>query len=204
MHLYSWLILILICTLGTITPGASFLMIIKNTLYGSRKNGCIAAISHGVGVTFYCVLTVTGLYIIITTNHQIYNYIMGISALYLLWTSWKILCSTNSSIKIKETKSISYTESALDGLALSFFNPKIIIFFIAIFSQFIHKATSYSIPFIIILVVTIDMSWYIIVATFFSKKSIHQWLLDKSHIIGNITAIIFIGLAINIGFLLFH
>ena len=179
-------------------------MVIKNTIYGSRRNGCIAAIFHGIGITFYCTLAVTGLYFLITKNHLIYNYIMGVGAIYLLWTACKTLCSAKSYSKVKKIKNISYIESALDGLALSFFNPKIIIFFIAIFSQFVHKATPSNIPFIIVLVVTIDIGWYIIVATLFSQNLVTEWLKDKSHIIGNITAILFIGLAINIGFILFQ
>ena len=65
MTYYSWFQLSLVCLLGAMSPGPSVALIINNTIKKNRLNGIITSIGHGLGVTFYALLAVIGLGVLI-------------------------------------------------------------------------------------------------------------------------------------------
>ena len=61
MNITQWSQLILICIMGAISPGPSLAVILRNTLSGGRIQGIMSGIGHGLGITFYAVVAVSGL-----------------------------------------------------------------------------------------------------------------------------------------------
>ena len=69
---YIWLQLSLVCLLGAMSPGPSVVLIINNTIKKNRLNGIITSIGHGLGVSFYALLVVLSLGILIENYYNIF------------------------------------------------------------------------------------------------------------------------------------
>ena len=56
----DWLLLIGVCALGAMTPGASLAVVTRHTLRGSARAGVSAGLAHAAGIGVYAVSTVAG------------------------------------------------------------------------------------------------------------------------------------------------
>jgi len=142
MELHLWLSLVAICLLGALSPGPSLALVIKNTLHGGHSQGYATAISHGLGVALYAAITATGIGIIIVQSPLLYTFIQYAGAAFLLYLGIKALLSKKISISIDETDTTTVPVANgingwRDGFLIAFLNPKLAIFFLALFSQFV-------------------------------------------------------------------
>jgi threonine/homoserine/homoserine lactone efflux protein len=201
MALSVWLSLAFVCMMGAMSPGPSLAVVLKHTLSGGMKNGMLAALSHGIGVGLYASASLLGLGALMTQFPTVYHILVYLGAAYLAYLGIKILLVKPSNDELQVQKSEVSTVKALqDGFAIVFLNPKLAIFFLALFSQFIDPQNlTLSIGIIMCLTVfIIDTGWYLLVAllTEVSKKRFgftkqNPWL-DK------MLGIVFIALAIRV------
>jgi threonine/homoserine/homoserine lactone efflux protein len=78
-------------------------------------------------------------------------------------------------------------------------NPKLILFFIALFSQFVTPEMSLAAKVIIVLTaVFIDGGWYVLVALGLSHSRVLPWLQSHAHWIHRITGILLLALALRV------
>ena len=164
MTLAIWLTVVSICLLGAMSPGPSLAVVLQQTLRGGRKTGLIAAVTHGLGIGLYAMLCISGIAVMITASPLLFTALQWFGAGYLIWIGIKGLRAKDST-----TTTLSDTptsgSAARDGFLVVFFNPKVAIFFIALFSQVIGSETSlleklaYAAT-----AMFIDMGWYMIVA----------------------------------------
>ena len=61
----DWLLLIGVCALGEMTPGASLAVVTRHTLRGSARAGVSAGLAHAAGIGVYAVATVAGLAVVL-------------------------------------------------------------------------------------------------------------------------------------------
>ena len=65
MSLTAWLPFAAVCLLGAMSPGPSFVMVIRNTVIGSRFHGIVTGVTHAIGIGTYALFSITGLVILI-------------------------------------------------------------------------------------------------------------------------------------------
>ena len=168
-----WLTVVTICLLGAMSPGPSLAVVLQQTLRGGRATGLVAAVTHGLGIGLYALLCISGIAVMITTSPLLFTGLQWLGAGYLIWIGYKGLRAQSSS---DETLSDAPTtgSAARDGFLVVFLNPKVAVFFIALFSQVIGSETNllerlaYAAT-----AMFIDMGWYIVVAWSFSNP---RWL----------------------------
>ena len=162
MTFIFWLQFATVCVAGAMSPGPSLALIIRNSTTISRFAGFMTAIGHGIGMGVYAVFAVTGLIIILTTNEILFQFIQIIGILFLLFIGFQFLFKKNQEIEhIHNQKNFN---SFLQGFSIAIFNPKILIWFSAVFSQFVKIDASYfSHSILVITAAVIDGIWYIIV-----------------------------------------
>jgi len=202
VELLSWLSLASICLLGALTPGPSLAVVLKHTMSGSRKNGVCTSLAHGLGVALYATLTVLGMAIVIKETPWLFNLIRYTGIAFLLWLSFKALTSrATSNEQVANIKLPSLRKSAYEGFMIAFLNPKLAIFFLALFSQFIHEGSTWQEKVIMVLTVGgIDALWYCLIALIFSQSTIIDQLKNKTYIIDKITGVALLLIATKILF----
>ena len=200
MELTAWLSLALLCILGAMTPGQSFIIILKHSISGGRLNGLIASLGHGLGVMLYAIATVVGLAVIIQKTPWLFDAIKYIGAAFLLWLAYNALKSKADSIGFSaEHCSVTLRQSFTEGLMISFLNPKLAIFFLALFSQFVNDAAGWQQNVIMVATVSgIDTLWYCLVALILSHSIMLDKLRNNMHIIEKLSGIVLLAVALRV------
>ncbi|WP_062568297.1 LysE family translocator [Pseudoalteromonas arabiensis] len=175
MTLPLWLSLVAVCIMGAMSPGPSLAVVLKHSLHGGMKNGMLAALSHGIGVGFYACASLLGLGALMTQLPTLYQVLVYGGAAYLAYLGIRILLARPSSQTLNVEKAKPSPRAALqDGFAIAFLNPKLAVFFLALFSQFIDPENlTFQVGLIMCLTVfVLDTGWYLLVAllTEISKK----------------------------------
>ena len=189
-----------VCALGAISPGPSLVVVLRNTVSGGRILGVMTGVGHGIGLTIYAFIAVMGLSSILIANEQIFKSLQWAGALVLIWLSFNLI-TNNPSNSTKSYKS-SQRRGFLEGFMISFLNPKILVFMVAVFSQFINPdITNYGRFIMAIVAGTIDTAWYVLVATVLASTSIvdklrlHAIIIDR--VIGFVLLIFATMLIVN-------
>jgi len=163
MDIESLLWMSFICAMGAISPGPSLVVVLRNTISGGRTRGVMTAIGHGIGFSIYAFVAVMGLSSVLLANEQIFYLLQSAGALFLIWLAFSMITRKNS------VSSEKYEQSAykgfLEGFMIAFLNPKILVFLVAIFSQFINSDIADYGRFIMAIIAgIIDTIWYVLVA----------------------------------------
>lgn len=200
MEFTAWLSLASICILGAMTPGPSLAVVLKHTISGGRLNGMIASIFHGIAVTLYASLTVLGMAVIIKETPWLFNIIKYAGVAFLLWLAFKALTSKSVLADLHtQTSKVSWRTSAYEGFSIAFLNPKLALFFLALFSQFIHADASLQQKTLMVATVGgIDTLWYCLIALILSQSNILAKLKANTHVVDKITGIALIGVAMRV------
>jgi threonine/homoserine/homoserine lactone efflux protein len=181
------------------SPGPSLAVVLKHTLNGGKRQGFIAAINHGLGVGLYAIACISGLAFVLIASEWAFTLLQWSGALYLAWMGIKgLLSKSNPNEKLEE---VTATQAARDGFLIVFLNPKIAVFFIALFSQVIGPDTSllgkavYAST-----AMFIDMGWYVIVAWLFSNERWLAKLQQKATLFDRLFGVILLMLAGKLAF----
>jgi len=202
MELHLWFSLVIVCILGALSPGPSLALVIKNTMNGGVNQGYATAISHGLGVALYAAITATGIALILVQSPLAFEAIQYAGAAFLLYLGFKALTSKKQSIQLDEADESNTSNDVngwRDGFLIAFLNPKLAIFFLALFSQFVTEEASTQQKVIMTATVgIIDALWYLIVAFTMSRGPIIERLKRNSHIVDKVTGVFLIGLAARV------
>jgi threonine/homoserine/homoserine lactone efflux protein len=201
MDLSAWLSIVGICLLGAMSPGPSLAVVVRNTLRGSRRAGIVTAVAHAGGVGGHALLTVTGLTALFALQPGWRQLLAWAGALYLAWLGYRALRSGGIAPLPLDTaaQAGSLGAAARDGLLIALLNPKLALFFLALFSQFISARPA--LVEVIILVSTatlIDAGWYSLVATWLSRPGVLERLRRHARRIDQISGVVFILLAVRV------
>jgi threonine/homoserine/homoserine lactone efflux protein len=183
------------------SPGPSLAVVLKQTTDNGRAHALAASWFHALGVGLWAFACIFGLALVIAESVFLFQLITWAGAAYLAYIGVQALRA--GKIKqdkvIEQSKVISIWQAGVEGAMISILNPKLAIFFIAIFSQFISpQATILEQAVMIATVVIVDGGWYSIVAMILAKGPVLKWLKEKNQWVNRITGIIFILLAINV------
>ena len=171
-----------VCAIGAMSPGPSLAVVLRNTISGGRLQGIMTGVGHGIGFGIYALVAVTGLSALLLANESLFMLLQWGGALVLLWLSYNMLTYTPSDEE-KEHES-SGRQGFIEGFLISFLNPKILVFLVAIFSQFIDpNMSSLDRFFMALLAGIIDTTWYVLVAAVLAGTPLIDILRSNSVII---------------------
>lgn len=194
--------IIIVCLLGAISPGPSMVVVINNAITKSRVNGIITAIAHGIGITIYALFAVLGIGLIIQTSSFIFNGLQILSIVFLFYLGVQSLRNINE-IDFEDTSIKSGATSFAQGFIISILNPKIFVWFVAIYSQFM--STDNDLTFNAALVITagiVDTLWYILLVYLVTTGMIFELIKSNYRFINRFIGILFvilsIGLSLNV------
>ena len=200
MTLIFWFQFAAVCIAGAMSPGPSLALIIRNSTKYNRLGGIMSAVGHGLGMGVYAIFAVTGLSIIIMTNIYIFKSIQIIGIIFLLIYGILFIFQKNEKISIDDNQ--NKLNSFLQGFSISILNPKILIWFSAVFSQFVRVDSTFLTNSILVITASaIDCIWYILVALIVTSYGLKDFFQKRINAIqkisGTILVIISILLIIN-------
>jgi threonine/homoserine/homoserine lactone efflux protein len=194
---WFWSQFALICIVGAMSPGPSMALIIRNSIKYGRVSGLLSSIGHAIGIGIYASISVVGLQLILINNIFVFNTIQFCGSIFLLILG--ILFLKNSGEKLSLEDDQKNLNSFIQGFAISILNPKILIWFTAIFSQFIEvSSTSMTKLTMVFLASSIDGIWYIIVTIVVTGFGLKQFFENNTKTIQNISGFVLIFISLII------
>ena len=185
MELKELIMLSFVCAMGAISPGPSLAVVIRNTISGGRFQGVMTGIGHGIGIGIYAFMAVMGLSSLLLNNEKLFMIFQIAGAIILLWIACKMILNKPSDV-IDDEKQFN-RKGFIQGFMIAFLNPKILVFLVAVFSQFIKSDVNILDRFIIAIIASfIDMGWYVFVSLLLAGTSLinnfrsNAVLIDRS------------------------
>lgn len=176
------------CLLGAMSPGPSLAIVVNHSLSQGRIAGVCAALAHGLGIGIFAFLTAFGLVVAVDKNPVMFDVIQILGSLFLLFMAIKLLFAPmNKPADIVVAMRSSPLKAARDGFLIALVNPKILLFFTALFSQFVHADSEPWEKMMLTLIAGgVDALWYVLVALLISQTGAlvafqkNSWWLDKT------------------------
>jgi len=170
----SWLSIAAICATGAISPGPSLAVVIRNTVSGGRLQGVLTGLGHGIGVGIYAFGAVAGVSALVEEVPGLHRLIEVVGALYLLWMGWQSLRHAGES---GQEEDVSGRRGFSEGFLVSFLNPKIAVFFLALLGSFLPPEAAFAERAgVAALAMGIDACWYMFAAAALAGTGAAAWL----------------------------
>ena len=198
---HDWLLLASICALGAMAPGISLAVVTRHTLHGGHRAGAIAGVAHALGIGIWAAATVTGMAILFHRYPVLEQLFSVAGAMFLLWMAWKSWQAGRARQPAADPgeRSSVLRGAARDGFLVAFLNPKVALFFLAVFSQFLaadmtHAARAQ----IVLTAMFIDGGWYVLVAILLGRSRFLPWLREHHHWVERATAVLLVIIAASV------
>ncbi len=164
--------ILLINLLGMLSPGPDMLMVLRHASQGrSQASWCCLGVL--LGFSIHICLAIGGISLLVRQSPLLFEFIRYGGAAFLIFMGSKILFCQSRSFKLtSSTKQQPKTALLLSGLSCNLLNPKILIFVVSVFSQFIGAETqlSHKVIYGCALITETGLLWYVLVRIL----SLHQ------------------------------
>ena len=195
MDIESLLGMSFVCAMGAVSPGPSLVVVLRNTITGGRMQGIMTGIGHGLGFGIYAFIAVMGLSSVLLANAQLFNLLQVLGALVLIWLAFKLIAHKQSDLSVKFEES-GY-RGFFEGFMIAFLNPKILVFLVAVFSQFLNTdINNFDRFFMAIIAGAIDTMWYVFVAAVLAGTTILNKLRENVVIINRLIGMVLFMISI--------
>ncbi|HEY0211874.1 LysE family translocator [Acerihabitans sp.] len=127
-----------IATLGMLSPGPDFFLVIRNAARYRRRAAMMTSLGVICGVATHMSYCVAGLAVVITTTPWLFNLLKYAGAAYLIWIGIQALVARGAgAISLNEAppQPVRLKSVFIQGYLNNLLNPKATLFFLAIFTQ---------------------------------------------------------------------
>ncbi len=144
MDLSSWLGFVSVALFVTFTPGPAVLMAISNSLSVGPRRAMVGSIGNATGLLAVSAATTAGLGVLLSTSAQAFLVVKLLGACYLIWLGikqWRQgarMAVAAGDAAAAEVAGLSRRALFLRGVMVALTNPKAILFFTALFPQFMN------------------------------------------------------------------
>ena len=159
-----------------ISPGADFVLVLKNSINQGRKSGIRTAIGISLAICVHIGYSMLGISYLISQNEWLFNIVRYAGSAYLIYLGLKGIFSAKASFETIEDRQKDFKASQYlaQGFLCNVLNPKTMLFFLSIFSQVIspdssdhHQAIIYGLYMVILHGV-----WFSLVAMLFTSNAL--------------------------------
>ncbi|SDZ21989.1 LysE family translocator [Pseudomonas sp. NFIX28] len=201
--LHDMLIFIAAALLMVLTPGPNMIYLISRSICQGRRAGVTSLVGVVAGFFVHLFAAAIGLTAVFMTVPVAYEVLKWVGALYLMWLAWQALKpGARSPFEAQQLPPDSSRKLILMGFLTSALNPKIAVFYLSVFPQFISPEHGSVFTQSIILGLTqisVSFSVNLLIALFASGIAawfVHNplWLATQRYFMGFVLA----GLAVRL------
>ena len=156
----------------------------------------LTGFGHGIGIFIYAFLSIISIGVINDINTLLIDIITIVLVGYMLFLAFRIYKDRKANTENNSNKALF--QNFYDGFLICFLNPKITVFFFAIFSQLVSNEMTLLDKIIFALVASvIDFLWYTLVSFMVGNSSVRN-ILNKGTYLSLASSIIFVFLSLFI------
>lgn len=182
MALDIWLYYLLAVLILTASPGPTVLLCITKSVTQGFKVAIYSAFGSLLAIICIMTLSFTSLGFLISSSELFFNIIKYFGAVYLFYLGYKTFFSKQESYNLPKQEKYNTKNrlsSFINGFIVGASNPKAIIFFTALFPQFINLGESLFLQYLIFVLsfTVFELAWLILYSYLANKSS--SWFLQK-------------------------
>jgi RhtB (resistance to homoserine/threonine) family protein len=199
--MFEWLLFAGITLLGAMIPGANMAIVLRNTLGRGRRAGFFTAAGLATALLIHASLSLVGIATLISQSPGLYAGIRWLGSAYLLYMGVVYLLSSRKDQNPdNESAAASSQHSFLAGLMISLFNPKVLLFFMAMFSQVLQQDHDWPALMLYGLTpVSIELAWLSLVVMLLTRPAVQQALARARQRIEGAIGVTLMALGIKVG-----
>lgn len=177
MGIINYFTFVITAIIFIITPGIDTMFILNKSIVQGKKAGMYATLGLNTGVLFHTLFAAFGLSLIVAQSALAFEFIKYAGAAYLFYLGVVNLFSKDDAIQVKDGPEIlpaTTKQNYISGFFTNILNPKVAIFFMAFFPQFIKPELIHSpVPFIALglTCAVLGTTWCFLLAIFASYFS---------------------------------
>lgn len=204
--LNDWLLFTSACLLLVLTPGPNMVYLVSRSISQGRKAGVMSLFGVVFGLNLHMVSAAAGLSALFLAVPVAYELLKWAGALYLLWMAWQALRpGARSPFEAQPMAHDSPRKLFAMGLMTSVLNPKVAVFYLSIFPQFVTPElgsvfwqsialglTQISVSFTVNLLITVSAAT---IASWFAHHP--GWLAAQRYLMGCVLAALAVRLALE-------
>lgn len=177
---------ILMALMMSMIPGTDTILIMKNTITHGAKSGRYTILGMATGLTFWTLVAVLGLSVVIAQSVFLFNAIKYFGAAYLLYLGVRAFIS-KSTFSIESVQADSQRsndklsqshcrEAYIQGVFSNIFNPKTVLVYITFMPQFINLNgdTNQQLIGLGLILTIIAVGWFLILV--YLLDHVKKWL----------------------------
>lgn len=155
MSFEFWLFYAITIFLASIIPGPSMLLALTHGIrYGARRT-MASALGNVTTSLLQAAISITGLGAVLIASATVFMVIKWLGAAYLVWMGIALWRSSPIAVPVSATESrgvqVSLAKMYVQAAMVAAGNPKAIVFFTAVFPQFIDPAVSPALQFLMLM-----------------------------------------------------
>jgi threonine/homoserine/homoserine lactone efflux protein len=193
-----------VAALLSLTPGAATAMVVRSAVRGGRRRAFFTTAGNSLGVLAWAACAAVGIATIIATSAQAFLAVKLVGGVFLIAMGLRSLRRGDPAAPADRDAprpAIDSDHAALrDGLLTSLANPKLAVFFVALFPQFVpaHSAVLPTALWMAAVIVAVDLVWYSTLAFMVSRAKRAFVNGPWQRRIDRVTGLVLVGLGVRL------
>lgn len=196
-----------------LSPGADTFLMLRSTLRGGKKDGFLTMLGIYAGITTLSLLLISGVGLVVANAPGALFWLKILGALYLLFLAVQSLRagvnlvkrnSAGESITVDQDQSVTRTKAGpfVLGFLTNVTNPKVLIFFLAFFPQFLGDSSHAAVQLTMLCLIFVVVSAVWLVTLVFAASAMRKVMTTTGFTIAMefVVATVFAVLAITLLF----
>lgn len=205
MGISSWLLFIAVAIAAVASPGPAILLAISNSIRFGLSKVLLSSLGNISGLFLLSLAAIFGLGAIIKTSTTLFLIVKVIGAGYLIYLGvkqWRTKSNffDEATLQSSFEKSKSAKRHYLEGFFIAMTNPKAILFFTALFPQFLNTQESLSIQFFIMTLTLMAMSFIALMTYGLLASKAKRWFAEgeRTKWFNRVLGSVFISIGIGV------
>lgn len=207
MGVEHYAVFILSSVVYSLTPGIDFLLVLNRSLFYGRRAGLVTSLGINSGLVVHTALAALGISALVASSDIAFPILKYAGAAYLVLFGLLTLLRSGRSAELKSAAHTTRSDRFyfLSGVMTNLFNPKIILFFIAFFPQFVSReAMGNPLPYMVLGVSYTVTSLICLSFLCLFASSVASRVLQGPRftiLMHRVTGVLFIVMGLNVAFL---
>lgn len=194
MTLSTWLLYVAAVFVLTVTPGPSVLMCVSTSVNLGPRKALITSLGSTSAIVGLMALSALGLGTLLAASESLFNALKWAGAAYLAYLGVRALLAPASDIRVEGGAKVGGRRLFVQGFLVGVSNPKALLFFGALFPQFLNPVAPQLPQFLLLgaTFVFFELGWLTVYALTASRAQ--RWLQQphRSRQFNRLTGVVFL------------
>ncbi len=207
VYLDEFLALTAIHLCALIIPGPDFALVMHQAVSKGKRQAVVASLGIVTGLSLHILYTLLGVGILISQSKAVFTVVEVLGAIYLAYIAVSLLrvkdrlagCEHEFFELSKQSMQEPFRQVFVKGFLCNVFNPKVTLFFLAIFTSIVDRKTPIGIQtFYGLWMIVTAFVWFLLVTFLFSQESVRAKFFAMGGWFERITGVVIMSFSIKL------